>query len=417
MKPQKQRIFNGLIFFIFLFAIYFIAKVLGFYKISYLKILYILVIWIMSIVLLYLPRIFFTINRPHSWPYYYIWTIPLYMLTISLMSFIHPQGITIIVFFLIMATTYTSINAPSIPTIVFGLSNILSLLFTFYINDSMQYIKSEHYIILSSTCILILGVGYVSNIISTSKNNLLKEKSKSENLLLNILPKDVADELKEKGYNEPVYYKAATVLFTDFQGFTQIAEKMSPKELVTELDRCFSYFDSLMERYNLEKLKTIGDSFMCAGGIPVENNTHAIDCVLAALEIQSFMNQMRELRIQKRLDYWELRLGINSGSLVAGVIGEKKFAYDIWSDTVNTASRCESSGVAGRINISGNTFNLVKSFFECEYRGKVSAKHKGEIDMYFVNGIKKEYSVVGEGRVPNNRFNEKYGELKEASMV
>jgi len=234
------------------------------------------------------------------------------------------------------------------------------------------------------------------------------ERHKSEKLLLNILPKEVVEELKEKSFSEPVLFESVSILFTDFKGFTTLAETLSPKELVEELDRCFSYFDTLMERYGIEKLKTIGDSYMCAGGIPNKNRTHAIDCVLVALEIQSIMKQVKEFKEMSGLPYWELRLGIHSGSLVAGVIGEKKFAYDVWGDTVNTASRMESSGTTGRINISGTTYNLVGILFECEYRGRVNAKNKGEVDMYYVHGIKKEYSIEGDGRTPNSDFWELY---------
>ena len=234
------------------------------------------------------------------------------------------------------------------------------------------------------------------------------ERHKSEKLLLSILPKEVVEELKEKGFSEPVLFESASVLFTDFKGFTIIAETLSPKELVEELDRSFSYFDSLMERYGIEKLKTIGDSYMCAGGIPNKNRTHAIDCVLVALEIQSIMKKVKEYKEIVGLPYWELRLGIHSGSIVAGVIGEKKFAYDVWGDAVNTASRMESSGTPGKINISGATYLLVKSLFECEYRGRVNAKNKGEVDMYYVHGIKEEYSIEGDGRTPNSDFWEMY---------
>jgi len=250
------------------------------------------------------------------------------------------------------------------------------------------------------------------------KRTIAEERKKSDKLLLNILPEEIASELKEKGAIEPILFESATVCFTDFKGFTKIAEQLTPKELVGELDRCFSYFDSLMDRYHLEKLKTIGDSFMCVGGIPTPNSTHAVDCVLAAMEIQAFMNQMKEIKGQQGLDYWELRLGIHSGPIVAGVIGEKKFTYDVWSDTVNTASRCESSGVPGRINISGATYQRVKDFFECEYRGAIPAKHKGEIEMYFVNGIKSALSRNGDKRVPNEKFQGMYAELeKQGSMA
>jgi len=237
---------------------------------------------------------------------------------------------------------------------------------------------------------------------------LTQEKKKSDTLLLNILPKQIADELKEKGRATPVRINSATVLFTDFVGFTKISETLTPEQVVDELDKCFSYFDQVTEKYRLEKLKTIGDSFMCAGGLPTMNRTHAIDCCLAALEIQSFMQQMKEIKHQQGFEYWELRLGIHSGPLVAGVVGHKKFAYDVWGDTVNTASRLESSGVPGKINISVSTYQLVKDLFACEHRGQVSAKNKGEIDMYFLNSIQPNFSLGGEGRVPNETFRQHY---------
>jgi adenylate cyclase len=213
-----------------------------------------------------------------------------------------------------------------------------------------------------------------------------------------------SEELKANGFARPVRFDSVTVVFTDFVGFTRISERLSPEEVVDELDKCFSYFDQVTEKYGLEKLKTIGDSFMCAGGLPIPNKTHAIDCCLAALEIQAFMNQMREIKTSQGFEYWELRLGINTGPIVAGVVGHKKFAYDVWGDTVNTASRLESTGIAGKINISKSTYELVSPLFVCGHRGKVAAKNKGEIDMYFLDQIKPEFSVNGEGRVPNDRF-------------
>ncbi|HRG47270.1 MAG TPA: adenylate/guanylate cyclase domain-containing protein [Leptospiraceae bacterium] len=232
------------------------------------------------------------------------------------------------------------------------------------------------------------------------------EKIKSESLLLNILPEEIADELKNSGNSKPVFYSSATVLFTDFQGFTEMAETLEPSKLISELDYCFSKFDSLMEKYNLEKLKTIGDSYMCVGGIPKPNKTHAIDCVLAALGMQAIMEDWRAKKIQNSEKSWTIRIGIHSGSLIAGVIGQKKFAYDVWGDTVNLASRMESSGLAEKINISGDTYHFVKDYFDCEYRGKIAAKNKGQVDMYLVNGIKKELQT-GEGH-PNSIFFKKY---------
>jgi class 3 adenylate cyclase len=230
------------------------------------------------------------------------------------------------------------------------------------------------------------------------------EKEKSEKLLLNILPEEVADELKLNGEVKPVYFESISVMFTDFKGFTQIAEGMSAEGLIKELDACFTQFDKISHQYRLEKLKTIGDSYMCAGGIPRVNVTHAFDCCLAAIEIQDFIDLLRTMKKLKNIPYWELRLGIHTGSVMAGVVGEKKFAYDVWGDTVNIASRMESSGTPGRINISEQTYQIVKTRFECEYRGKVNAKNKGEIDMYYLNRIKPEFSRDGLGRSPNEKF-------------
>ncbi|MCC5815002.1 MAG: adenylate/guanylate cyclase domain-containing protein [Leptospira sp.] len=173
---------------------------------------------------------------------------------------------------------------------------------------------------------------------------------------------------------------------------------------------CFIQFDKITSRWSLEKLKTIGDSYMSAVGIPSAPDlanpqlTNALRTVLAGFEIQNFMNTMKSLKSSLGIPYWELRLGIHTGPLVAGVIGEKKFAYDVWGDTVNTASRMESSGKEGRINISEATYNLVKDYFVCEYRGKVNAKNKGEIAMYYVNAIKENYANNTEGRVPNQKL-------------
>jgi adenylate cyclase len=199
-----------------------------------------------------------------------------------------------------------------------------------------------------------------------------EERKKAETLLLNILPIEIANELKEKGF------------FTDFKGFTQITEKLTPEQTVEKLNFFFQKFDEIAQKYNLEKIKTLGDGYMCAGGIPNENSTNPIDAVKAGLEMQKFMRQWNSDRIVKGEQTFELRLGINTGALVAGVIGKNKFAYDIWGDTVNLASRMESSGEIGKVNISGATYEWVRHQFECTHRGKVLAKNKGEIDMYFV---------------------------------
>ncbi len=237
-----------------------------------------------------------------------------------------------------------------------------------------------------------------------SKEEAEVARAESDALLENVLPTRVARELKEAGHVEPVYYDSVSVLFTDFVGFTTAASKMSPAELIQELDGCFSQFDEVSRRNNMEKLKTIGDAYMCAGGLPVPDDGHAIDACLTALEFRRFMVQMAEVKGQLGFDFWQIRIGIHSGPVTAGVIGQNKFAYDIWGDTVNVASRMESSGAAGMVNISGATYELVKDLFECEYRGKVQAKGKGEMDMYFVHRIRPELSADEEGLLPNAMF-------------
>ena len=221
-----------------------------------------------------------------------------------------------------------------------------------------------------------------------TKKIIEDEKDRSEKLLLNILPHETAEELKEKGSATPKHYDMVSVLFTDFKGFTTIAEKLTPQQLVEELNQCFMEFDKIIDRNNLEKIKTIGDAYMCAGGIPVANETNPVDIVKAGLEIKAYMEKLKSDRESQGKDYWELRIGIHTGPVIAGVVGKNKFAYDIWGDAVNTASRMESSGIPGQVNISGTTYELIKDHFNCNHRGKIQAKNKGEIDMYIVESIK-----------------------------
>jgi len=210
------------------------------------------------------------------------------------------------------------------------------------------------------------------------------EKQKSDDLLLNILPLEIAEELKEKGTSEPKHYDQATVLFTDFKGFTSVAAKTSPKELVATLNECFSAFDSIIERHNLEKIKTIGDAYMAAGGIPIENRSNAMDAVRAALEILKWIKDWNQKRKSEGLDEWPIRIGAHTGELVAGVIGSKKFAYDVWGDAVNIASRIESSSEPNKLNVSVSTYDLVKDHFNGDYRGEIEVKNRGPIGMYFI---------------------------------
>jgi class 3 adenylate cyclase len=236
---------------------------------------------------------------------------------------------------------------------------------------------------------------------------VLSEKEKSDKLVADLFPKGTAEELKSKGRAKSKKFELATVLFSDIQGFTKIAEEMNPEVLIDELDKFFFHFDSVVDKYNIEKIKTIGDAYMAAGGIPVKNSSNPVEVVLAGLEMQYYMKDLK----RKKADIWDLRIGIHTGPVITGVVGHKKLSYDIWGDTVNTASRMESSGEGGKVNISGTTYLLVKDFFMCEYRGKLPVKYKGNIDMYFVTGLRPELSVDLHG-IPNRRFFTKLQLLK-----
>ena len=250
----------------------------------------------------------------------------------------------------------------------------------------------------------------LEQIINKRTEDLIIEKEKTEELLANVLPRNTASEIMEKGKATKIKYNFVTVLFSDIQGFTKIAEEMNPEMLIDELDKFFFYFDSVVEKFGIEKIKTIGDAYMCAGGIPEKNRTNPVEVILAALEMKAYMNKLKITSEIEGMKYWDIRIGIHTGTVVAGVVGQKKLSFDIWGDTVNTASRMESSGEAGKINISGTTFEFVKEFFSCEYRGKMPVKYKGELEMYFVNGIIPELS--DENGNPNRKFIVKMQQIK-----
>lgn len=210
------------------------------------------------------------------------------------------------------------------------------------------------------------------------------EKNRSDALLLNILPAEVAYELKETGSAAARSYEHVTVMFTDFKDFTKVSEQLGPEELVAEINHCFSAFDAIISKYMIEKIKTVGDAYICVSGLPVVFPDHAATVVNAALEIRDFMQQYYEEREAAGRPAFRIRIGINTGPVVAGIVGTQKFAYDIWGDTVNLAARMESNCEPGKVNISSGTHALVKDAFECEHRGKIEAKNKGFVDMYFV---------------------------------
>jgi adenylate cyclase len=249
--------------------------------------------------------------------------------------------------------------------------------------------RTQNWLIGAGLVALVMALSLFARVryIRKARATLQVEKDQSEYLLLNILPADIATELKVKGHADARDFKKVSILFTDFKGFTAASEKLSAQELVAEINVCFKAFDLIMEKYQVEKIKTIGDAYMAAGGLPVPNDKSVKNTVLSAIEIQAFIAKRKAKNDALNKPAFEMRVGIHTGPIVAGIVGVKKFAYDIWGDAVNTASRMESSGAVGQVNVSQSTYESLKddNQFKFESRGKIEAKGKGEMEMYFVS--------------------------------
>ncbi len=252
--------------------------------------------------------------------------------------------------------------------------------------DEMKYQKkrSDERYTIGIAALLLFSVVVYRNLRSQKKLTglIIKEKQQSEDLLLNILPAEVADELKAKGTSDAKLFDNVTVLFTDFVNFTYASEKMTPQALIHELHNCFKAFDEITQKYSIEKIKTIGDAYLAVCGLPLPDIDHAYNVVMAGIEITEFM-KARQSQLGDKT--FTIRIGIHSGNVVAGIVGVKKFAYDIWGDAVNTAARMEQNSESGMINISETTYELVKDKFNCKYRGEIAAKNKGMMKMYYVS--------------------------------
>ncbi len=307
----------------------------------------------------------------------------------------------------------TLVYTSTVLRVRFIYTSAVALLLTVAYGVSAALLSTPFPIFLNNACFLlsfdVVGIasGYLFEIylrriflqmrkVEQQDRELRRQEELAESLLLNTLPAEIATELKSKGEVEPRYYDDVTVLFTDFKSFTNNTEGLPAEELVARLNDYFSAFDLVTAKYGIEKLKTIGDSYMCVAGLPTHSESHAVDCVLAAFEI---LDEVAQRQLARKSN-WSIRIGLHTGPVISGVVGTRKFAFDIWGASVNLASRMESTGEEGRVNISASVYEKVKDFFCCEYRGKISTKEHREYDMYFVNGVQDKLLLGGNGLVP-----------------
>ncbi|MBR1224847.1 MULTISPECIES: adenylate/guanylate cyclase domain-containing protein [unclassified Bradyrhizobium] len=237
-----------------------------------------------------------------------------------------------------------------------------------------------------------------------ARDQAVAGKAESDKLLLNILPSSIAAELKANDRVQPRFFDSATVMLIDFTGFTRLVETMEPASVIDQLDQHFTRFDDIMAKHRLEKLKTIGDAYLAVGGVPEPNRSHAIDAALAALQVIDHLARLNRQREKLHLPAWQVRIGINTGPVIAGVVGKHKFTYDIWGNTVNITQRVEAAGAPGRISIAESTWQHIKTRFETDARGAVEVKHQGLVNMYYLNRIRPELSSDPAGITPNDRF-------------
>ncbi len=250
------------------------------------------------------------------------------------------------------------------------------------------------------------------NLELADQNKELREENDRNSELMSFLPSDAKEQIKLKGIDSSLRYKMVTVLYSDVKGFTELSKEKDAEALIDELDSFFFLYDGIVEKNNIQKVKSIGDTFMCAGGIPKKNRTNPIEVIIAALEMQEHLKQLQGESEKNNQKIWNLTFGIHTGPVIAGVSGKKKISYDVKGDTVNIASRIESACEPGEISISAMTYEFVKEFFACEYRSKMPIKYKGDIAIYEVKGIRPELSVDGKGRNPNKAFKTRFQTIK-----
>jgi class 3 adenylate cyclase len=271
---------------------------------------------------------------------------------------------------------------------------LVMAVFNDYIEQWGSYIGRDQKLALLTVNITIavfttyVALQHFVRLVSENKKTIEEQSQRSDTLLLNILPEHVAHEIKTHGKSEPTLYENTTIIFSDFKDFTQFSELFTPEELIGELAQCFETFDEIITRHGLEKIKTIGDAYMCVGGITADREKAAYNAeksVLAAMEMAQYIRKVRMQKLSEGKAYWDVRIGVHTGDVVAGVVGKKKFVFDIWGDAVNVANRLQTCSEEGKINISDTTYRLVKDYFVCSPRGRIAVKNKGELDMYFVD--------------------------------
>lgn len=253
----------------------------------------------------------------------------------------------------------------------------------------------------------------LENELTDRKKEIQAQKMKYDEMLANYLPKEEVEKLKssEKSRDKTIRFKMATVLFSDVHGFSNISKTDNAEQLIDDLDRFFYHFDEVVKRFHIEKIKSVGDIYMCAGGIPQKNRTNPIEVVLAAFEMYQYMQSIK-LQYEDKQG-WNLRIGIHTGPVFcnSNTVNSKK-KLEIWGDTVNIASRMEASGQINKVNITGMTYELVKDYFVCQYWGKMPVKYKGEIDMYLIEGFRPHLSINGLGVKPNQAFRTRLGLIR-----